>query len=195
MTSADKYTHYAGLIFDCDGTLSDSMPLHYRAWHETMASHGIDFSEDKFYSLGGMPTEQIIALLSREQNVDVDPVTAGRQKEHAFQDLIDELQPMNQVCELAQACAGKVPMAVASGGDRPGVLRQLQHLGLESLFPVVVTSEDTERHKPHPDVFLEAARQLGVQPTGCFVFEDSPLGFQAADAAGMEWADVRDWRN
>ncbi|MEM9368354.1 MAG: HAD family phosphatase [Planctomycetota bacterium] len=195
MTGFEEYARFAGLIFDCDGTLSDSMPLHYRAWRQTMASYGIDFPEEKFYSLGGMPTDQIILLLSREQGVAVDPVTAGREKEDAFQELLPELRPMDQVCSLARACEGIVPMAVASGGDRPGVRRQLQHLGLESLFPVVVTSEDTERHKPHPDVFLEAARQLGVPPEACFVFEDSPLGFQAAETAGMGWADVRDWRD
>ena len=105
--------------------------------------------------------------------------------------MIDNVTPMQDVCAIAVAFHQKKPMAVASGSGRGVVVKQLVALGIDHLFPVVVTAEDTERHKPEPDVFLEAAKQIGVDPHNCVVFEDSPLGFQAAEAAGMDWVDVR----
>lgn len=187
----DLSTRFDGLIFDCDGTLTDSMPLHYHAWRETMLAHGIDFTEQRFYSMGGMPTEKIIATLSSEQNVSVDANSAADAKENAFAQRMHALQPLELVCQCAQRHRGRLPMAVASGGIRPIIDRQLELVGIEEWFDVIVTSEDTEEHKPEPDAFLLAARLLGVSPERCLVFEDSPLGFDAAVRAGMQFVDVR----
>ena len=189
--SPDYTNRYAALIFDCDGTLTDSMPLHYIAWRDTMAAYGIQFAEDRFYGMGGMPSEKIIAKLSAEQGVVVDADEAAEKKEDAFAAMMGQLTAKEDVCRIARRHAGKLPMAVASGGIRPIVMAQLQRIGMSELFPVVVTSEDTQRHKPEPDVFLATAKKLGVAPEQCLVFEDSPLGFQAAEAAGMDWVDVR----
>jgi beta-phosphoglucomutase-like phosphatase (HAD superfamily) len=187
----ERLLGYEGMIFDCDGTLTDSMPLHYRAWHRTMREHGIEFDEDHFYRLGGMPTNRIIELLSDQHGVQVDPQVAGPQKEAAFEDLIDELSGKADVIAAVSALHGRMPLAVASGGFFPAITAQLRRLEIVSMFDAIVTAEDTERHKPEPDVFLEAARRLGVEPTRCLVWEDSPLGFQAASAAGMDCVDVR----
>ena len=187
----DLTQNYSGLIFDCDGTLTDSMPLHFIAWHETMNRYGIDFTEERFYALGGMRTEKIIGLLAEEHGIEIDVPAASAQKEAAFLTHLDKLQPREDICQIARDHAGKIPLAVASGGERDIVVAQLKRIGLTEIFPVVVAAEDTELHKPHPDVFLEAARRLGVDPTGCLVYEDSPLGFQAAEAAGMQYVDVR----
>lgn len=189
--NANDFQQYDGLIFDCDGTLADSMPVHYVAWRDTLARYEIEFLEDRFYSMGGMPSAKIVATLAEERGVETDPVAVATEKEDYFQTLIDRVEPKHAVCEIAKAFFGVKPMAVASGSGRVVVLKQLVALQIQHLFPVVVTAEDTERHKPEPDVFLEAARQLGVPPANCVVFEDSPLGFQAADAAGMHWVDVR----
>lgn len=189
--NANDFEKYDGLIFDCDGTLADSMPLHYVAWHETLLRYGIEFTNDRFYSMGGMPSAGIVRILAEEQNVVVDPPRVADEKEAAFTELIVQVQPKVAVCEIAQQFHQKKPMAVASGSGRDIVQRQLAALGISDLFATIVASEDTERHKPEPDVFLEAASRLGVDPTRCVVFEDSPLGFQAADAAGMDWVDVR----
>jgi HAD superfamily hydrolase (TIGR01509 family) len=86
-------------------------------------------------------------------------------------------------------------MAVASGGIRPVILAQLARLQCLDWFDAIVTAEDTERHKPDPDVFLEAARRLGVPPQFCRVYEDSDLGVEAAQRAGMQWIDVRKWQH
>ena len=187
----DRVLKYDGLIFDCDGTLTDSMPLHYRAWHSTMTRHGIEFAEERFYSLGGMPTDRIIALLSQEQGVSVDPEVAGPEKELAFEALLTKLQPKLDVVAMVMAAHGKVPMAVASGGFLPGVQGQLKRFAIDHLFDAIVTAEDTDRHKPEPDVFLEAARRLRIPPQRCLVWEDSGLGFTAAKSAGMDCVDVR----
>ncbi|QDT05445.1 Fructose-1-phosphate phosphatase YqaB [Rubripirellula lacrimiformis] len=167
------------------------MPLHFVAWRDTMSKYAITFGEDRFYSMGGMPSDKIIEILSGEQGVSVDASVVAQEKEDAFEKLIDQLPTLDDVVDVARRHHGRMPMAVASGGIRTIVNRQLDQMGITDLFAAVVTAEDTQRHKPEPDVFLEAARQLGLDPTKCLVFEDSPLGFQAADAAGMQWIDVR----
>ncbi|MCC9599709.1 beta-phosphoglucomutase family hydrolase [Stieleria sp. JC731] len=189
--NANDFEKYDGLIFDCDGTLADSMPLHYVAWRETLLRYGIEFSNDRFYAMGGMPSASIVQILAEEQNVVVDAPSVADEKEAAFTELIVQVQPKVAVCEVAKAFHKKKPMAVASGSGRDIVNRQLNALAIADLFSTIVASEDTDRHKPEPDVFLEAAARLGVNPERCVVFEDSPLGFQAAEAAGMDWIDVR----
>jgi HAD superfamily hydrolase (TIGR01509 family) len=181
----------SGIIFDCDGTLVDSMPIHYLAWHRTLSEVGIVFAEERFYALGGMPSHRIIELLAREQRVAVDPDPTARRKELAFLDLIHLLEPIGPVVEVADKLRGCKPMAVASGGFRDIIQRQLAQVGIGDWFEVVVTAEDTERHKPEPDVFLETARRMMVEPSACLVFEDSDLGIEAARRANMEWIDVR----
>ena len=182
---------YAGLIFDCDGTLADSMPIHYLAWRETMDRYGIEFSEPRFYALGGMPSDKIVATLSVEQNVAIDPARAAREKEQAFLVRMHQLLPIEPVIAVARHFRGQRPMAVASGGYRAVILEQLEQIGCGGWFNAIVTAEDTPRHKPEPDVFLLAAERLGVPATHCLVYEDSDLGLRAAAAAGMDVIDVR----
>ena len=181
----------SALIFDCDGTLTDSMPLHYVAWKQTLDRYRVAIDEDRFYALGGMPTDKIIALLSGEQGVAVDVDLASREKEQAFLNLLHRLEPIAAVLKIAQENQGKLKMAVASGGFREVIEQQLRRIGCFDWFDTVVTAEDTELHKPEPDVFLEAARRLGVPPAKCRVYEDSDLGIEAARRAGMQWVDVR----
>ena len=181
----------AGYIFDCDGTLTDSMPQHFIAWRTVMENHGIEFSEDRFYELAGMPTEKIIKILSMEQNVVIDPELASQEKELAFFKQIDQLRSIEPVVSKAQSLFGHYPISVASGGTRDSVLAQLKQIGIHELFPVIVTAEDTQRHKPEPDVFLKAAQLMNVEPHLCCVYEDSDLGIQAAKTAGMQWFDIR----
>ena len=156
-----------------------------------MARYGIEFLEDRFYSMGGMPSEQIIDILSSEQTVEVPVDQAAAEKEAAFSDRISDLLPVVSVVNVVRSHHGRLPMAVASGGIRPIIDRQLSQLGLSDLFDAIVTAEDTQRHKPEPDVFLAAAERLGVAPQKCLVFEDSPLGFTAAENAGMDCVDIR----
>jgi len=184
----------AGLIFDCDGTLADTMPAHYRAWTSMLEHHGIPFPEARFYSMGGMPTAQIIGVLAAEARVEVADVEAMvAEKERLFLQRLDVLVPIVPVVAIAAAHRGRLPMAVASGGYRDVVARTLERLGLRDWFAAMVTAEDTVRHKPEPDVFLEAARRIGVAANACAVFEDTDIGLEAARRAGMLAVDVRPW--
>lgn len=179
------------LLFDCDGTLADTMPAHYRAWLAVTTSHGIDFPEERFYALGGRPTRDIVATLAREAGIDLDIEAAAVGKEAEFLAGLHRVAPITAVVDVVRRSRGRVPMAVVTGGHRAVCQRILTHIGLADAFDDLVASEDTHRHKPDPDPFLEAARRLGVEPRRCVVWEDSDLGIAAARAAGMEWVDVR----
>jgi HAD superfamily hydrolase (TIGR01509 family) len=179
------------LLFDCDGTLADTMPAHYRAWLCVTEHHGLTFDEDRFYSMGGRPTGDIIATLAREAGLEIDIAAAAEMKEMAFLEQVECVAPIDPVIEVIYRCRGRVPMAVVTGGYRHVCRQILQQLGIEDCFDLIVASEDTARHKPDPDPYLEAARQLGALPGGCVVWEDSDLGIEAARRAGMQWVDVR----
>ena len=181
-----------GIIFDCDGTLADTMPAHFVAWTAMLSRHGIPFTETRFYELGGVPTEQIIRILSQETGVPVADVHAMIwEKEAAFLESIHAVLPIEKVVAVARAFRGKLPIAVASGGYRETITRTLDVLRIRDWFDAMVTAEDTERHKPEPDVFLEAARRLLVPPEFCVVFEDTDIGLLAAKRACMASVDVR----
>ena len=180
-----------GIIFDCDGTLADTMPLHWRAWQTIAHRHQLRFPEARFYALGGVPTRDILAMLSREQGVPIDPVLVAREKEAEYLPLIDQVGPVNVVVGVAREYYGKIPLAVASGGTTKIITQVLEHLGIVKLFDAIVTSEDVTRQKPAPDIFLEAARRIGVPPRFCRAYEDTELGLQAIRAAGMTAVDVR----
>jgi beta-phosphoglucomutase family hydrolase len=180
-----------GIIFDCDGTLADTMPLHWRAWQAIMTRHRLQFPEDRFYSLGGVPSRDILKMLSQEQGIPLDHLAVAREKETEYLPLIAQVEPINAVVGIARENHGKVPLAVASGGTRKIIELVLEHLGIRQLFAAVVTSEDVTNQKPAPDIFLEAARRIGVEPGFCRAYEDTDLGMQAIRAAGMEAVDVR----
>jgi beta-phosphoglucomutase family hydrolase len=182
------------LIFDCDGTLADTMPVHYKAWLAMLGKYGIPFPEPRFYALGGMPTSQIIHLLAADAGVKVTDVDVMvHEKEQGFLKHLDAVVPIEPVIAIASAHRGKLPIAVASGGYRDTITRTLDKIAIRNWFDAMVTAEDTHRHKPEPDVFLEAARRLGVPPHGCVVFEDTDIGLEAARRAGMAHVDVRPW--
>lgn len=191
MWTAPPNTH--ALIFDCDGTLADTMPVHYRAWTAMLAEHGLVFPEQQFFALAGMPTAGIIVRLAQEQGVPIEAAAIPAMvadKERRYLTMLDEVRPVAVVAEIAARYRGI--MAVASGGEGWVVRRTLEVIGVAAWFDTVVGSEDTTRHKPEPDVFLEAARRLGVDPLHCAVFEDSDLGMEAARRAGMHGVDVRE---
>ncbi len=183
-----------GIIFDCDGTLADTMPLHWRAWQVISRRHGFALNEERFYSLGGVPSRDILKLLSAEQGIALDPLAVAREKEAEYLPLIAQVEPINTVVGTAREHYGRIPLAVASGGTRRVIEQVLEHLGIRQLFQAVVTSEDIINQKPAPDIFLEAARRIGVPPQFCRAYEDTDLGMKAIRAAGMEAVDVRELR-
>ncbi len=180
-----------GLIFDCDGTLADTMPLHWRAWNQVTARHGIHFPEDRFYSLGGVPSRDILQMLRDEQRLQIDPIAVAKEKELVYLDYMHQVGPIHEVVNIAREHHGRLPMAVASGGIRPIIEKVLVHLGIRDYFATIVTSEDVVNQKPAPDIFLEAARRIGVDPKFCRAYEDTDLGMTAIRSAGMDAIDVR----
>ena len=180
-----------GLIFDCDGTLADTMALHYAAWEETFAAEGLACPLEFLIRHNGKPTDRIVAQYNVEfnQNLDVERFTAD--KERRAWARLDQARPLEPVAALARQYHGVLPMAVVSGGTCDNVERILRAIGLRDLFPVVLTADDGLPPKPAPDLFLEAARRLGVEPALCQAFEDADAGLEAARRAGMRATDVR----
>lgn len=180
-----------GLVFDCDGTLANTMPLHWRAWSMITQRHGLHFPEDRFYALGGVPSRDILKMLAAEQGRSLDHIAVAHEKEEAYLPLMAQVEPIHAVVEIARANHGKIPMAVASGGTQPIICQVLEHLKIRHLFDAVVTSEMVKNQKPAPDIFVEAARRIGVDPKFCRGYEDTDLGMTAIRAAGMDAVDVR----
>jgi beta-phosphoglucomutase family hydrolase len=184
--------HIKGLVFDCDGTLADTMPLHWRAWQIIAAKYKLHFPIDRFYSLGGVPSRDILKMLAKEQGVTLDHIKAAHEKENEYLQFLPQVGPIHAVVEIARENFGKIPMAVASGGTQQIICDVLEHLKIRNLFNAVVTSEMVVNQKPAPDIFLEAARLIGVDPKFCRGYEDTDLGMQAIRSAGMDAVDVRE---
>jgi len=181
----------AGLIFDCDGTLADTMPLHYEAWIATLEHYRLTLDEDRFYALGGWPTRSVAELLIVESHLTADPVRLADRKEALFLTMLDRVTPIEPIVAVARAHRGVLPMAVATGGTSDVCEKILRTIGIRDWFGALVAADHVAKHKPEPDVFLESARQIGVEPARCRVYEDADPGIEAARRAGMEYVDVR----
>jgi beta-phosphoglucomutase-like phosphatase (HAD superfamily) len=179
-----------GAIFDCDGTLADTMPLHYRAWRETLDPLGCPFPEEQFYAWGGVTAFEIVERLNDEHGLAMPVEATALTKEENYSRLVPQVQPILAVVAEARRLSALCPVAVASGGIREVVEETLTTIGLRDLFPVLSTADDVLRGKPEPDIFLVAAERLGIAPEGCVVYEDSPAGIEAARRAGMKAVNV-----
>jgi beta-phosphoglucomutase-like phosphatase (HAD superfamily) len=179
-----------GLIFDIDGTISDTMPIHLIAYQQTASEYGFEISPELFYSMSGIPAYQTSVILKEKFNKDFDPQEFADKKESNFLKNIHLANPIPPVIKIIEEYSGKLPMACGTGGTRFYAMKTLELAGVRSHFEHVVTAEDVENHKPHPDTFLKAAKLIGVAPEFCQVFEDSKLGIQAAEAAGMIATDI-----
>ena len=186
--------HIRGLVFDCDGTIADTMPLHYESWLAALQEHGHDFSEALFYEMAGIPTHTIIEILNEKYGYSLPVQETAKRKDDLFQELIPRVKPIEPVVNLVMQNAGKLPMAVATGGTRSLCAKTLTALGLLEHFQAVVTADDVVNGKPAPDIFLEAARRLQVPPELCCAFEDGEPGLVSARAAGMMVVDIRPLR-
>jgi beta-phosphoglucomutase family hydrolase len=184
-------SHIRGLVFDCDGTIADTMPAHYRAWVAALGEFGVEFPEALFYEFGGMPTPRIIEILNERHGHNMPVAETAHKKEIIFEQTLHEVLPIEPVVEVIREYDGKLPMAVATGGFRHIATRTLQIVGVWDKIAALVAAEDVKHGKPAPDVFLEAARRINVDPTLCMAFEDANLGVQSATAAGMMVIDVR----
>lgn len=179
---------FAAFIFDCDGTLVDSMPLHFVAWKDSLIHHGatFDFTEEIFYSQAGIREQDTVNMLNLKYGTQIDADSVAKVKGEMFHLRLVEVQEVKPVADVARAWHGKIPMSVASGSEPETVHACLTTTGLIDLFQTIITPRDVARGKPAPDMFLLAAERMGVKPEQCLVFEDGQSGLDAAKAAGMQ---------
>ena len=189
-TKLDINPKAKGLIFDLDGTLADTMPIHYIAWKNAAARYGINFTTDLFSQLAGIPLYPTVEKLNQIFGMTIDPKEMGDLKEEEFENNMHLTPEIKVVTDLVRKHHGKIPMAVGTGGSRRLSLKSLDIIGLGGYFDILVTSEDVANFKPNPETFLKCAEQMGVAPADCEVFEDGILGIQAAKTAGMMIVDV-----
>jgi|SRR5579862_7036461 len=176
---------FKAYLLDCDGTIADSMGLHYIAWSRALAERGCEFSEDLFYALGGMSVAEIIAKLNRERGLKMPVSEVEKRKEELYLESLPQLKAIPEVMEHIETSYGKIPLAVVSGSTRDSVTASLSALKILHKFNVLVCAGEYRNGKPDPEPFLIAAKALGVEPEDCLVFEDADMGIQAATAAGM----------
>jgi beta-phosphoglucomutase family hydrolase len=179
------------LIFDLDGTLSDSLPVHIASWHAVCEKLNCTFDERIMVEMTGAPTILFAERIVREQKLQLKPEELVALKQNEFWRKINHIKPHNAVIDLMKEAHGRMPMAIGTGASRTSAMLQLKELEIDSLFDFIVTADDVERHKPEPETFLKCAELMKVEPEFCQVFEDGELGMQAAQSAGMILTDVR----
>jgi beta-phosphoglucomutase family hydrolase len=176
---------FGAYLFDCDGTIADSMPLHYLAWKKALGEWKCEFDEKLFYEWGGMPVAEIVSTLNKQHGLNMPVEAVSRRKESLYFELLPQLKAVPEVLEHIEAGYGRTPFAVVSGSTRESVQASLKSLNLLNRFDTLVCAGDYKKSKPDPEAFLLAASRLGVEPARCLVFEDTEMGIQAATAAGM----------
>jgi len=199
MTNTDKYEaltlltqgDFQAFLYDCDGTLADTMPSHKKTYVRVAAESGFMLDDSIVDELAGWPIADVVGAINERYKTNFDPVAFSKRKDHLFFDeYVEQVQPIDYVVNHLKAHAGKLKIGVVSGGDRDTVVKTLQVLGIFDLAEVIVCAGETPRGKPYPDPFLAAAEKLGVAPELCLVFEDGDPGVKAAEAAGMKWVRI-----
>jgi len=181
---------FKAYLFDLDGTIADSMPLHYLGWKQAVEEHGGEFPEDLFYAWAGTPLPRTVELLNERYGLSMPVMDVVHRKESLYLSRLPDLEPIESVVHHIHASHGSIPFAIVSGSPRTSIIGTLTQLGLIELFPVLIGAEDYTRGKPDPEPFLTAATRLDVAPADCLVFEDADTGIAAATAAGMQWVRV-----
>ena len=181
---------FRAYLFDCDGTVADSMPVHWRSWSAAIAEQGGIFPEELFHTWGGMTLRSTVEMLNERFHLSMPVAETVRRKEELYFELLPEVQPVHCVLAHIHAQYGKIPFAIVSGSPRASIFKTLNSLGIADKFDEIVGAEDYQHGKPDPEPFLTAARRLNVPPSQCLVFEDAEAGIASAKAAGMAWVKV-----
>jgi HAD superfamily hydrolase (TIGR01509 family) len=191
MSEIETPEYIRGLIFDCDGTLVDSMPMHMKGWEHVITMQGGAWDFEFFFSRKGTPEERLVVLYNEHFGATLNPQETVISKHKFCKNYTVELKPIPEVVDVVERFRGKMPMAVASGGVWEIVSLELEAIGIKDSFKAILTADDHLQPKPAPDIFLEAARRLEIAPAHCQVFEDGDLGLEAARLAGMLATDIR----
>jgi beta-phosphoglucomutase family hydrolase len=184
-----------GLIFDLDGTLADTMPYHFKGWRIACQKYGAEIDTAFLRKHTGTPgwiiAHEIINMCKLNGSVTIEQIMNEKLIEfHKDQHLVKPILP---VVEIVKKYHKILPMAIGTGGHREAVERTLEITGLRKYFDIIVTANDVENFKPHPETFLKCAEQMKIEPKFIEVFEDGDLGIEAALEAGMTATDVRPW--
>lgn len=179
------------LIFDLDGTLSNSLPVHVATWNKVGEAYGFKFDPKIIHEMTGRPTIEFARHIVERYGIAAEPEEIVKQKQQAFWNSAQLLEPVNEIISIVKEYHGKLPMAVGTGASRRSAEVQLGELKITHFFSVIVSADDVTKHKPEPETFLKCAELLGVAPEKCQVFEDGDLGIAAAKKAGMMVTDVR----
>lgn len=186
---------FDAFLFDCDGTIAHSMPLHYVAWCRAMEGWNCPFTEDLFYEWAGIPVPRTVEMLNEKFGLKMPPLEISRRREELYHEVLDRVGPVASVVDTIHEHHGRIPFAVVSGSPRASVVKTLTTLGLLDRFETIVGAEDYSQGKPHPEPFLTAAHRLGVTPEKCLVFEDGEPGIVSAKAAGMAFVKIETIRS
>ncbi len=181
------------LIFDLDGTLVDTMPLHYKAWTRVFQRIGVDYPKEMFFKNAGLPSWKIADIVLQNAGVrnKFDPHVLCSHKYEIFDKLIPETKVIEPVADIVYRYYDTMPLSIGTGGHIATVELTLKHTGLDRYLNIIVTADDVSNHKPEPDTFLECARRMNTPPKYCQVFEDGDRGIEAANRARMMVTDVR----
>lgn len=185
------YDHYAGLIFDMDGTLLNTEPLHQQAWQQTLERHGRLFDKKLIVGLSGSPVLNIAKVITEYHSISCSPDQLAAEKTANFKALLAGGVSILPLVDVVKEYYQKRPMAVGTGSERAIAEMLLESSGIRDYFNVVVCADDVSQHKPEPETFLRCAQLPGVKPDKCVVFEDADFGIYAAQAAGMDVVDIR----
>ncbi len=183
------------LIFDLDGTLSDSLPVHMATWNKLGEKYGFTFDPNILHEMTGRPTIEFAERVVEQYHLSEKPETLVKMKQEMFWKMANLLKPIDEVVSIVKENYGRLPMAVGTGAGRKSTEIQLKELGIRKYFEAIVTAEDVSTHKPEPETFLKCAQLMGVESKYCQVFEDGDLGIAAAKTAGMMITDVRQFIN
>jgi beta-phosphoglucomutase family hydrolase len=187
-------SHIKGLIFDIDGTIADTMPLHFKATQRVAQEFDFTFELNQFTQLDGIPTEKVFEMVLKEQQKnDLDITLVTEKKEKYYTELLESVKPIDITFNLIKQEYNHRAMSMGTGASRDIALKNILKCGFELYIPHLVTADDVQKHKPHPDTFLKCAELMGLTPTECLVFEDAVPGFQAAQAAGMSYINVLEY--
>lgn len=181
---------FRAFLFDCDGTVADSMPLHFIAWNRTLARYDCPFPEELFYAWGGRPVAEIISTLNELNGLSMPVDQVQQEKEQLYLESLPHLQAVPEVLAHIHESHGRIPFAVVSGSTHESVVASLTTLGILDRFDTLVCAGDYTKSKPDPEPFLIAAKRLGVEPADCLVFEDTDMGIESATRAGMQSVKV-----
>ena len=182
-----------GLIFDLDGTIANTMQNHFLSWRKAVSPYGIDFTSNLFKSLTGKPREATILKLNEMFNTNMDPYKVGKVKGDTFKKMVNDTKEITIVADVVRKYHTLLPMSIGTGSTKNGAIKTLEVIGMSHFFDIVITANDIQNPKPHPETFLKCAELMGVNPKECIVFEDGILGMQAAAEAGMLVVDVNDY--